>query len=64
MDSSPLGKLPPELRNTIYALALTAPHTIKLAFDVDNHEHLMLANGKNITALTQTCKQRAMGRVR
>jgi hypothetical protein len=63
MDASPLSRLPAEIRNIIYKLALQSSSTLKLAYscirDSAFRAELPLLdfdNRRNITALTRTCR--------
>ncbi|KAK6393644.1 hypothetical protein LTR65_002516 [Meristemomyces frigidus] len=58
MDSSPLGGLPPELRNNIYELALQPDHQIKIWLVSEGLEHKLGSKGHaNTFALTRVCRQ-------
>lgn len=52
MDDSPLGRLPPELRNTIYELALTQKVPLSIG-----HQKPRRERAKQPVALLQTCRQ-------
>lgn len=61
MDASPLAKLPPELRNTIYHEVLLQEDTIKLSFQParnNNKSRVVLSTRRQneFLALTLTCK--------
>lgn len=61
MDESPLAKLPPELRNRIYELALRQENPVRLHWTIWPEEkvHHMDATRSTptILALTKTCRQ-------
>lgn len=63
MENSPLGKLPPELRNEIHKLALTSAFQINLSIWYISHKSLLLSSDSDDFAeyegagLVKTCKQ-------
>ncbi|KAK5117803.1 hypothetical protein LTR85_008778 [Meristemomyces frigidus] len=60
MEASPLGKLPPELRNHIYEYTLFVPGYIDIDVVGDEDDHILVTNPQvdaRTLALTETCKQ-------
>lgn len=59
MDRSPLAKLPAELRNHVYELALRHPVPLKLYWDpiLDEFHRLEAFRPRLPLALTETCQQ-------
>jgi len=60
MDSSPLGRLPVELRIEIYQLALALPGDISFGLDMDTPPVTLIPITNTLThvlAITRTCKE-------
>lgn len=58
MENSPLGKLPPELRNEVYKLVLACPFQITLSIaHVPRPKYLLPEKSYSGTSLVKTCKQ-------
>ncbi|KAK4546294.1 hypothetical protein LTR36_001971 [Oleoguttula mirabilis] len=56
MDNSPLARLPAELRNYIYKVAVKSDRPVKIRLDSKNKQLKMVTYGR-VLALTETCRR-------